>query len=460
MLSLEKPTSQFEFGLVFAADFLAGTPPSVVTSPAAKSILKPYSRPIATWLILGLAGISATKTMANGFALPDQDAFATARGEAVVATADNPSAIYYNPAGITQLPGHNVRFGAYLLNYNTSFKPPKDAANAGKTYNEQDTFAAIPRFFYTYSPTNLPLSFGLGVYSPFGGKMSWPQATGFRSVALNGELTYITINPVIAWQILPSLSVAAGPMVNYVDMTLKQGMTGSERPQNYFRFTGNGWSVGYNLGARWQPLDQLSLGATFRSPAKVKLDGQTESQLRPPSSYSGAEMDLTFPLSAVFGVSWRPTPKWNLEFDATYTDWSSFGSTSIHQSNPPRIVPQSDVSVTLDWQSSWMYSFGVTRYFDHGWQVSAGYCFSENSVPDDYYTPLASDMDRHFFSVGTGWKGKHLSCDLAYQLGYGPEHSVSGSEPSSTPGRLSGQNADGKYGFLSHAISVSLGWHF
>jgi len=32
--------------------------------------------------------------MGTGFRLPDQDAFATARGEAFAATADNPSAIY------------------------------------------------------------------------------------------------------------------------------------------------------------------------------------------------------------------------------------------------------------------------------------------------------------------------------------------------------------------------------
>ena len=46
---------------------------------------------------------------ANGFRLPDQDAFATARGEAFAATADNASAIYYNPAGISQLEGFNFR---------------------------------------------------------------------------------------------------------------------------------------------------------------------------------------------------------------------------------------------------------------------------------------------------------------------------------------------------------------
>jgi long-chain fatty acid transport protein len=170
-------------------------------------------------------------------------------------------------------------------------------------------------------------------------------------------------------------------------------------------------------------------------------------------------MNLTFPMSAVGGVSWRPTPKWNLEFDANYTDWSSFDETAIYQSNPPFPL-QSKVPVNFDWRASWMYEFGVTRYFDNGWHVSAGYCFSENSVPDSYYTPLAADMDRHFFSVGTGYKGRRFNFDVAYQFGYAPEHTVSGSKPSSTPGLVTGQNADGKYDFYSHAVSISVGWHF
>ena len=107
-----------------------------------------------------------------------------------------------------------------------------------------------------------------------------------------------------------------------------------------------------------------------------------------------------------------------------------------------------------------MYEFGVTRYFDNGWHVSAGYVFNENSVPDDNYSPLVADMDRHFFSVGAGHKGKRLDFDAMYQFGYGPDHKVSGSEPPSISGVFSGQNADGTYDFISHAIMVSVGWHF
>jgi long-chain fatty acid transport protein len=102
-----------------------------------------------------------------------------------------------------------------------------------------------------------------------------------------------------------------------------------------------------------------------------------------------------------------------------------------------------------------LYEFGVTRYFDNGWHVSAGYVYNENSVPDAHYTPLAADLDRHFFSIGTGHKGKVFDFDVAYQFCYGPDRTVTGSMPSAA-----GQTADGTYGFISHAVLLTVGMHF
>jgi len=285
-------------------------------------------------------------------------------------------------------------------------------------------------------------------------------------VAISGSLTYLTVNPVVAVRLLPGLSVGGGAMVNYGKINMYQGLRRSSSLPNYFNFSGDGWSAGYNAGILWQPHPKISFGATLRSSANMNFQGNTGFQLYP-GTYNtpeqrNASASFNFPLTTVFGVSCRPTPKWNLEFDANYTDWSSFGTVTIAQSPPPVSNPLiSNIPVNLDWQASWMYEFGVTRYFDSGWQVSAGYVFNENSVPNTYYTPLAADMDRDFFSLGTGFKGKTFDFDVAYQFGYGPSHTVTGSTSSTTAITGSnGQNADGKYGFTSSAVMVSVGLHF
>jgi long-chain fatty acid transport protein len=408
-----------------------------------------------------LGGVPWT-VLANGMRLASQDAFASARGEAFVATADNPSAIYYNPAGIAQLDGNNFRAGLYEIYLDPSYKPPSSAANSGQTYYDQKNFATVPQFFYTYTPEELPVSFGVGIYSPYGLGVSWPQDTGFRSVATRGSLTYLTANPVVALKLAPNFSIAGGVTVNYANTDLEQGLRRNEIPSlpDYFHFRGDGWSVGYNLGVLWQPHEMISIGASLRSSSTVTLKGHTDFA-RPaqiPPTQEEAQTDFSFPLNAVFGISYRPTPKWNLEFDADYTDWSSFETITIQQA-ATRYPLQKDISLALDWEPSWMFEFGATRYFDNGWHVSAGYVYNENSVPDANYTPLAADLDRHFFSVGTGVKVKRFDIDLAYQFGYGPARTVAGSSPS-TAGRISGQTADGTYDFISNAILLTVGMHF
>jgi long-chain fatty acid transport protein len=422
-------------------------------------------RNLVKLLSVVLFGLSARNAAANGFGLADQDAFATGRGDAVVATADNPSAIFYNPAGIALLTGNNFRSGLDSVYYQPSFEPPSGRRNNGRTYYSSDNFAYIPHLFYSYTAKGAPLSIGLGIYSPYGGAMNWPQDTGFNSVAISGSLKYITINPVVAVKLLPSLSVGGGAMVNYGKISMYQGLRPYPTPlTNYFNFSGNGWSVGYNAGILWQPRPMISFGATFRSSARLNFQGETDFQQQAilPAASRTANAEFTFPLTTVFGVSVRPTPKWNLEFDANYTGWNSFGTVTIQQQTPvpPPLDRSGNIPVNLNWQGSWMYQFGVTRYFDNGWHASGGYVYNENSVPDEYYSPLAADLNRDFFSLGIGFQGKTFNFDLAYQFGYAPKNTVSGSKPSSSPAFSAGQNADGQYGFTSQAIIATVGMHF
>lgn len=399
--------------------------------------------------------------LASGFDLPDQDAFAVSRGLAVVATADNPSAIFYNAAGLTQLQGNNLQAGFYGIYLDPQFQ----ATGGVKKFHNQDPFSGVPHFYYTHSNVKQNFSYGLGVYAPSGLGVRWNDDTGFRTLGKEGSLMQLAINPVVAFKICDSLSIGGGLSANYAKLDLRQGILWPNQPYDEFRFNGEGWGLAGNVGLLWKPLEQLSLGASFHTGTKINLEGDTSVYNNVPiplysyptfTAGTGARADFQFPMKVSGGVSYRPTPKWNIEFDVDYSDWNSLNTMNIHQNSPlPPGYPQ-DLPLVLQWESSWYYEFGVTRYLDNGWHVSAGYIFNQNAVPSANYNTVVADEDRHFFSVGIGRKGKQVDLDLAYQFGFGPERIVSGSAPNPA----TGQSADGKYSFISHAISFSVAFHF
>jgi long-chain fatty acid transport protein len=403
-------------------------------------------------------------TKGSGFDVPDQDAFAVGRGLAVTATADDPSAIFFNPAGLTQLTGNNFRAGLYAIDLDAQFTPN----TGGGTFHNQKPFGALPQLYYVHGNQDGTFSFGLGIYAPAGLSIKWQDDTGFRTLGTIGSVEEIAINPVVAFKILPSLSVGGGLSANYGNVDLRQGILWPTQPYDQLRFQGDGWGLAGNLGLRWQPVQKLAFGVSMHSGMKTDMEGYTtaynnvSTPLPPPlnnyptfSTRTGAKADFQFPLTANGGVSYRPTTNWNIEVDADYIDWSSMGTVTIQQSSAfPPLFPK-NIQLPLEWKSSWYYMLGATRYFDNGWHLSAGYIFNQNSVPDYHYTTVVADENRHFFSLGIGRKGKEFDFDISYQFGYGPDRTVSGSAPSAA-----GQTANGTYGFISNAVAVSVGWHF
>jgi long-chain fatty acid transport protein len=412
----------------------------------------------------GLLSSAPFPLMANGFRLVSQDTFAASRGEAFAATADNPSAIHYNPAGISQLEGHQLRLGAYGLYFNPAFEAPKGQANADKRYEIEEKDALAPQFYYTYGIPDTPVTFGLGAYAPHGAAVAWPQDTGFRTVAIESELEYLRLNPVLSLEIKPGLSLAVGAMFDDASLYTNQGLRRPVRPLlNYFEFEGDATAQGYNLGLLWQINEQWSVGATYRSGTTMRFDGQTTILNFPTITRETevpADMTLEFPYTAVLGVSYRPTDQWNFEFNADYSNWSSISDTIIYQREKPPFPVRQNIPVKLGFKDSWLLKFGATRHFNHGWYASAGYLFNENSVLSEYYSPTVADLDRHFFTVGIGRQWSRYTVDFGYQYGFAPAREVTGSKPPSQPGNFAGQNGNGTYDFESHALMLSFGVKF
>ena len=133
--------------------------------------------------------LCATKSNAVGFRQPNQDPEAIARGNAFVATADNPSAIYYNPAGITQLEGQQIRTGIYAVSTGIDY-----TSTTGQQASPDSEFQPVPQLYYVASPKDSPFSFGVGLYVPFGLSIDWGDDTPFRTLVEEGKLLYVTLN--------------------------------------------------------------------------------------------------------------------------------------------------------------------------------------------------------------------------------------------------------------------------
>jgi long-chain fatty acid transport protein len=139
-------------------------------------------------------------------------------------------------------------------------------------------------------------------------------------------------------------------------------------PGDSLSFKGKGTSVGANVGLLWNPHQKWAFGAAYRSPSDLEYTGHSDAQP------FGLRMDsfgvLRYPQFATAGISFRPNANWNIGFDFDWTDWDSVNTFVL------RNTPAGNVPLILNWETSFIYKFGVTRQVSRGLWLGAGYFFS------------------------------------------------------------------------------------
>lgn len=405
----------------------------------ATSWFTPASSRVLTAALACATLLAAPVAHASGTRVGFKDAFAMARGNAFVATADNPSAIFYNPAGLTQLSGQRLQASVYDVSVRSDYR----SASSSATMN--DAYQAVPQIFYSHKPAGRPWAFGLGIYAPFGLSTEWPANSPLRTFALKNEQTYLTFNLSGAYEVSPTLSLGGGLTYNKVTTDLQRAL-GIFGPTDLFRFRGDGHAVGYTLGALWKPAVEHSFGFSYQGHTSVRLTGTTDTI--PLITGEPSEATFLFPEVLIVGYSYRPTPQWNFEVNLDWTNWNRLNTVTIAKASGA-------VPLAFNWESGLFYEFGATRYLNENWHVSAGYLFTENSVPDATYTPAVPDSDRSFYSLGFGYASGNLAANLAWHYADGGTRTVKGSPPS-----LIGATADGTYKNSINAFALSLELRF
>ncbi|QTN34019.1 outer membrane protein transport protein [Akkermansiaceae bacterium] len=350
---------------------------------------------------LSLACLAPGLAAAAGYYLPNQDAFATARGNAFVATADSPAAVFYNPAGLTQLESPQAHVGLY------SIVLGNQAEVGGMKSDAKTELQAAPHVFYS-RPLSDRLTFGFGLNSPFGLGTDWGRNTNFSPVVTEARLTYLSTTAAVAYEVSETFSVGGSISVNYADLLLEQGLG---PPGSFLRFEGSDIGLSAALGVRWEPHDRHAFGAMLSSGSTFDLDGKTVSSILPGDNSS--EFEFLTPARAAIGYSYRPAPGWNIEANVEWLDWDSLDSLNLSSASVGGNLP-----VAFNWKSSFIYEIGASYTTESGHVFAAGYDFNMNAQPDRDFTPGVSDADRHWFNLGYGRRQEDSFWMLAYQFGY------------------------------------------
>lgn len=404
-------------------------------------------------LCLGLVPLCvAGPAQATGFAVEEQDAIILGTAQAGrAAMANNPSTVFYNPAGMTRLSGTQGSVsGIYVA-------PTGDFDNEGSSLNglplsggEGGNFADnafIPTLYLTTGVTDR-LKLGLAVGVPFGLGTEYDSDWVGRYQAIKSDISVVNINPAIAYRLTDTLSIGAGVDIQYLDAELSNAVDfGSflgfpQALDGRATLSGDNWAVGYNLGLLYEPTKALRFGLTYRS--QVKHDVDIDADFDVPAAASPVQAtglftdttgdtEVTLPESISLSAYYDVNPQWAVLADVTWTRWSRFDALEVQFDNPA----QPGFTEAQEWEDTVRVSLGTAFRPTSRWILRAGIAYDESPVPGDFQRPRLAIGDRVLVGVGAGYRlSDSVQVDVGYMHSFSEDVSVDISSP--TGGRLTG----------------------
>jgi long-chain fatty acid transport protein len=368
-----------------------------------------------------LSVLVASVAFAGGYQINEMGARATGMGGAFVATASDPSAIYYNPAGLGSQKGINALVGLDLILPSTDYTP------TGGTKISTESQVFLPLNLYGTYQLDDQTVVGLGIFNPFGLGTKWPAALN----SLDASLQTWYFNPSVGYKIDDEFSVGLGVSLVYVSLSNK--MTGLDAEG-----TGTGFNV--NIGGTYKPMAELSIGLSYRIPTEVEVSGDFTSG----GSKTTAKSKIQMPGNLQLGVSYQAMPELLVEADVQYVQWSVYKGLTATLAN--------GAVLTFDdakWDDSPILRAGAEYKLDEEITLRAGLILDLSPQPPSKTTLFLPDSYRQDISIGGSYKvDENLSIHAAYMLVLFGERDA---KNSSVPG---------KFNTMAHILNVNVGYAF
>jgi long-chain fatty acid transport protein len=390
-----------------------------------------------------ICGFFANNAYGSGFQLNEHGARAMAMAGAFTGLANDPSAIYFNPAGITQLKGTQFLAGATMIIPISSYATPAPG-NLETTMNGQ-VFSPI-NFYITQQITDR-LHAGLSVNNQYGLGTKWDPNWVGKYLAVETKVTTFFITPVLAYKLLDNLSISAGPTIAIGSVIISRKAPNPNPTQPAPLITmesNNATAIGFTAGLLYKPNEFWQFGLSYRSESKFDFTGTATSdpatfvhpllKISLPFPNGGITAPLTTPQNATFGVAYMPNSSWTATFDFQYVGWSSYDVLSVTfdsydlDLNPANGV-QNVQSADRKYKDTYIARLGFEYKPTDNFALRFGLLYDHNPVQDQYVEPTLPDADRLGFNVGFGGKlTDHLGIDISYMFLSFAERTVTASK--------------------------------
>jgi long-chain fatty acid transport protein len=386
---------------------------------------------------LALAG----SAHAAGFAVDTHGGRATGMATAVASHISDPSAVFYNPAGLLHTDELQLVLGDTVILPKLEFTSRETGVRTAT-----GPIVSPPPHFYATARLGDDLAAGFGVFTQYGSTSNWPEDWEHRFRSLRSKLATYFLNPEAAWRPHERVRLGAGLQVVRATVEIERKLGFVDTEGSVF-LSGGGWGLGFNAGLQVDVVPKLiEVGLAYRSSAALKFTGRAHFEdipLELANTLRDQSLRTTVrtPDTAFAGVSVRPFSGLLLAADVNYYRWSNlpeiaidFEDEALNQRLPKK------------WSDTFNYHLGAEYQLLPEIALRAGAVYDPTPSPEDTLTPDLPDSNRLKGAVGVGYTRDRLQLDLGYQI------VLLRPVESSAPGY------EGRYNGRAHVVSLSIGY--
>lgn len=335
-------------------------------------------------------------------------------GAAFVGIADDPSGIYYNPAGLI-LQNQRLNFsinGVYIMpNHQYTVRDVVSAQSQNNT--------GIPQFFITYKVSER-MTLGFGMFVPYaGGGVDWSaDDLGYPMSSYLGVISY---TPSLSYRISDkfSLGININLYKGVFELNADTDLMASLKTEE------SGSSLSASLGLMYKPSDRWRLGLSVRGPAKMKLTGKTLYSVSVPELGNvqfGSDSETTFnlPWDIEFGFMYKFSDRFILSTSAQYTLWSTLDKVTKTFKDLPGIGDMVEVE-EMNFQDILIMRVGLEYMIPAGVFLRGGVGLDRAATPPENLSINNIDVDKFTLLAGIGYRSGSMDINFVYVYAHGKE---------------------------------------